>query len=108
MRRTALAALAAALCLGLTACNGGGGAKPAVTVTVTVTPTLSAAEQRQACVEAWADVIGARPDDFDSETDSDPKPAECEAVPEDDYLDAYMDGLMLSNKRGRAAFGSGG
>lgn len=108
MRRTTLAAITAAGLLALTGCSSADDAKPAptVTTTVTATPTLSAAEQTQACVEAIADTITARPEDFDPETDSDPKPAECDTVPEDEYLDAYMDGLQLSNERGRAALGS--
>ncbi|MDT9689401.1 hypothetical protein Q5762_13855 [Streptomyces sp. P9(2023)] len=100
MRRTTLTALGAGLLLALTGCGTSDQPAPTVTVTVTVTPTLSAAEQRQACVEAWADTIAARPDDFDPEADTDPDPDACNAIPEADYLDVYMDGLMLSNKRG--------
>lgn len=108
MRRTTLAAALAAGLLTLTGCSSSSDApSPAPTVTTTVTqpPALSKAEQTQACIEAVADVITARPADFDPETDSDPKPAECDSVPDDEYLDAYMDGLQLSNERGRAALG---
>lgn len=98
--RTAIASLAVALLLGLTAC--GTTAKPdqpAATATTT-TSTLSADEQRQACVDAIAATISARPSDFNPDTDSDPKPDACATIPEDDYLDAYMDGLQQSNKAG--------
>lgn len=101
------AGLLAAACLTLTGCSSGDARKPSPTVTATVTetPTLSAGEQRQACVEAWADTIGARPSDFNAETDSDPKPTACEAIPEDESLDVYMDGLELSNQRALEALG---
>jgi hypothetical protein len=109
MRTRTTAATIALLLAALTGCSSGSSsdkpAAPAPTVTVTATPTLSAAEQRQACVEAWADSISARPGDFDPETDSDTKPPECETIPDADYLDVYMDGLMLSNKRNREALG---
>ncbi|MGW9437949.1 hypothetical protein [Streptomyces sp. NPDC055607] len=95
------AALAAVLLLGLTACGTATEEpeQPAVT-TVTGTPTLSADEQRKACVDAIAATIRARPNDFNPDTDSDPKPDACATIPESDYLDAYMDGLKQSNQAG--------
>ena len=108
MRRTttSAAAIAAGLLLALTACSSSD-PKPTPTVTATVTesPKLSKAEQTKACVDAVADVISARPDDFNTDTDSDPKPAECNDLSDSEYLDAYMDGLMESNKRARKALG---
>jgi ABC-type glycerol-3-phosphate transport system substrate-binding protein len=109
MRTHTITVVLAAALLTLTACSAtsesDGKPSPTVTATVTATPTLSAAEQRQACVEAWADTIAARPDGFNPDTDSDTKPAECESIAEGDSLDVYMDGLMLSNQRAREALG---
>lgn len=103
MRRLVTAALAAALLLGLAACGTTATPdQPAATAT-TATPTLSADEQRKACVDAIAATISARPSDFNPDTDSDPKPDACATIPEDDYLDAYMDGLQQSNKAGQDA-----
>ncbi|MFE3387344.1 hypothetical protein [Streptomyces anulatus] len=65
-------------------------------------PTLSKAEITEQCVDAVAVMLSERPADFDPETDSDPKPAECNAVPEDEYLDAYMDGISQANREGIA------
>jgi Flp pilus assembly protein TadD len=108
MRRLANSALPAALLLALTACGTAdnppaapsdkGGAEAS-----TAPPTLSAAQQRKACVDAWAATIGARPTDFNSETDTDPTPDACAGLPESDSLDAYMDGLQQSNKAGQDA-----
>lgn len=95
----------ASLLLALTACGAASNppARPsdkqgAEASTATTTPAGTTAD-RQACIEAIADVIDQRPDDFDPENDSDPKPDECAAITEDDYLDAYMDGLQLRNDR---------
>jgi len=100
MRNQPIAAML--LLAALTACSGGGDTEPVKTATVTATktPTLSAEEARAACVDAWADSIGARPDDFDPETDSDPEPAECAGLPEGEWMDRYMEGLSISNQRG--------
>lgn len=100
MRLTPITATASLL-LALTACGSEEppANKPApTTATATTTPAATAAD-RQACVEAIADVIDQRPADFDPENDTDPKPEECAAIAEDDYLDAYMDGLQLRNQR---------
>ncbi|MFH8717252.1 hypothetical protein [Streptomyces zaomyceticus] len=106
MRRLTSPALAAAFLLALTACGTAdnppatpsdkGGAEAS-----TASPTLFTVEQRQACVDAWAATIGARPTDFNPETDSDPAPDACNGIPESDWLDAYMDGLQQSNKAGQ-------
>ena len=71
--------------------------KPTPTVTVTKTPKLSAAEQRQACVDAWADAIdkGAGADDV---------PAACKGLSDSARLDAYMKGLSERNRRAQASF----
>ncbi|WP_406056251.1 hypothetical protein OG462_09140 [Streptomyces sp. NBC_01077] len=102
MRRLTTAVLAAtALLLALTGCSSPkSDSNPSPTLTTT-TPTLSVAEQREACVDAWAATIGARPTDFNPETDTDPTPDACAGLPESDSLDAYMDGLQQSNKAGR-------
>ncbi|QIP87646.1 hypothetical protein GLX30_30510 [Streptomyces sp. Tu 2975] len=88
------------LAAALVGCSGGGGdgKPPQPTVTVTKSPSLSAEEARAACVDAWAATIGARPDDFNAETDSDPEPDACKGLPEDEWTDRYMEGLMKSNQ----------
>lgn len=87
------------LAAALTACTSSDPApapdKPAAT---TAAPTIDKAQLVQQCVDAIAEVISARPADFDPETDSDPQPTECDAVPEDEYLDAYYDGLAQANE----------
>lgn len=107
--RTRITAAAILLALsGLTACSSTDGddkPSPTVTATVTESPKLSKAEQTQLCVAAVADVISARPDDFDPEADEDPKPEECNSLSDSEYLDAYMDGLAESNERAREALG---
>lgn len=98
--RTRTAATALLLIAALAGCSSGAGDdKPApATKTVTATPKLSAEEARAECVEAWAATIGARPDDFNAETDSDPEPDACKGLPEDDWTDRYMEGLAQSNR----------
>ena len=94
------------LTLTLTACGSNeepATDKPTATATTSAaatTPAATAAD-KQACVEAIANAITNRPNDFDPENDSDPKPTECAAIAENDYLDTYMEGLRLSNQRGR-------
>ncbi|MEU3426607.1 hypothetical protein [Streptomyces gardneri] len=106
MRRLTTAALTAGLLLALTACGTADNppatpaSKPGAEA-ATSSPTLSATEQRKACVDAWAATIGARPTDFNPETDSDPTPDACATIPESDSLDAYMDGLQQRNKAGQ-------
>ncbi|MFE2046649.1 hypothetical protein ACFXAZ_38210, partial [Streptomyces sp. NPDC059477] len=58
-------------------------------------------EDRQACVDAWAETISNRPAGFDPDTDSDAEPDACAGIPGDDWLDAYTDGLQQSNETGR-------
>lgn len=97
MRRTTLTLLAAA-CLALAGCSSSGpNDKPTPTVTVTKTPTLSAAEQRKACVDAWAKAI-------DDGASADDTPAACKSLSDSGQLDAYMEGLQERNKRARASF----
>lgn len=71
--------------------------------TVTATQTVDAAAARQACVNAWADTISNRPENFDPDTDDDAEPEVCKGLPDDDWTDRYMDGLKESNQRGRDA-----
>ncbi|MFI0825711.1 hypothetical protein ACH4Q7_14785 [Streptomyces roseolus] len=102
---TSLAGTAALLlALTLTACSSTPPASPppATTTAAATTPAATAAD-RQACVEAIADVIDQRPADFDPETDSDPEPPECAGIPEAESLDVYMEGLKLRNERARNA-----
>jgi hypothetical protein len=102
-RTTASAAVAAGILLAtLTACGGSSTEDKPTTpaTTAAATPTLDAAEVTQQCVDAVAETIGNRAADFDPENDSDPKPPECDALGEDEYLDAYMDGLSQSNQQG--------
>lgn len=65
------------------------------------TPTVDPAEARSACVDAIAKAIAEDNDPEDSGT----RPAECRDVPDGDWLDVYMDGLQLHNKRNRDALG---
>lgn len=78
--------------------------KPAKTPTsqpARPTPTLDPAEARTACVDAIADAIQADNDPEDTGT----RPDECKAVSDSDWLDVYMEGLRLHNKRNRDALG---
>jgi hypothetical protein len=108
--RTTTAAITAALLLAtLTACGSsddtGKTDKPSATATATATATqtIDAAAARQACVNAWADTISNRPENFDPDTDNDAEPEACKGLPEDDWTDRYMEGLQESNQRGRDA-----
>lgn len=98
MRRIATAVLLAAG-LALAGCSSSGSHddKPTPTITVTKTPTLSAAQRRQACVDAWADAI-------DAGASSDDIPAACEKLPNGDQVEMYVDGVQERNKRARASF----
>ncbi|MEU9861316.1 hypothetical protein AB0D99_10590 [Streptomyces sp. NPDC047971] len=105
MRRLTAAAIAAtAALLALTGCSSQTSDNSPPTAPTTTAPALSAAEQREACVDAWAATIGARPADFNPETDTDPTPDACTSLSESDSLDAYMDGLQQTNKAGQDAF----
>ncbi|MFD4275073.1 hypothetical protein R2B67_17985 [Streptomyces cyaneofuscatus] len=98
--RTPTATTAILLAAALTACSSADPApeKPAASSSA---PALSKAEVTKQCVDAFAAMLSERPADFDPETGSDPKPTECDAVPEDEYLDMYMDGLSQHNKQGQ-------
>ncbi|MFB7162313.1 hypothetical protein [Streptomyces sp. NPDC056242] len=101
MRRTVTALLAITASLALASCSNSDGTPPAkatATVTATKAPELTAAEKRKACVDAWADVIDSRPDNFDPEVDEDEEPTECKGLPADDAMDRYWDGLTQRNK----------
>jgi hypothetical protein len=103
MRRTTTAALLTAAVLALAGCAGSGGdSKPEATATVTApkTPELSAAEQRAACVDAWAVLLQG-----DADLGIEDAPAECGSVPDGDQLDVYMDGLAQRNQANRDAVG---
>ncbi|WP_055696503.1 hypothetical protein [Streptomyces silaceus] len=99
MRRTAITALLTAAALALAGCSSSDDSEPPkATKTVTKTPKLSAAEQREACVDAWADVLLA---DEDAELEAEPE--ECDGLPDDDQLDRYMEGMQKRNEINRAA-----
>ncbi|MFD9864473.1 hypothetical protein [Streptomyces alboflavus] len=101
MRRTATALLAAAT-LTLAGCSSSDDSEPSkATATVTKTPRFSAAEQREACVDAWAEVIL---DNADAELDQ--EPTECTDLPRDDRMDRYMQGLQKRNAINRSALGT--
>ncbi|WP_327666656.1 hypothetical protein OHN37_07450 [Streptomyces sp. NBC_00485] len=96
MRRTTTIALLAAAVLALAGCStssGGDKPAPAATVTVTKAPELSAAEQRESCVSAWAKVLH---DDADADQNLD-EPAECDGVAGDHY-GMYAEGMMQRNR----------
>lgn len=94
-RRFAAVAVLAAAVLALAGCSSGSDDKPqkTVTATVTKTPKLSAAEQRKACVTAWAKVLHANAD-ADQNLD---EPAACADVSGDHY-GMYFDGMMQRNR----------
>lgn len=96
-RTTTITATLAAAALTLAGCSSSDEGKPAkatATVTATKTPELSAEEQLKACVDAWAEVL-------DQDADSEATPAPCQGVPDEDQLDAYMDGLAQRNQANR-------
>jgi hypothetical protein len=98
MRHTTTVLLATLLLAGgAVGCGSSGGDKPAPTVTVTKTPALSAAEQRAACVDAWADAI-------DAGASADDTPKACKGLADSAQLDAYMAGLHERNQRAQASF----
>ncbi|MFE7856031.1 hypothetical protein [Streptomyces sp. NPDC057403] len=90
MRRTTIALLAATS-LGVAGCSSSGDSKPQPTVTVTKTPKLSAAEQQQTCVDAWAKA-------YHASTDPTETPAACDGLAEEAQTKAQFDGLMKRNK----------
>ena len=97
MRRTTTALLTVLLAVagaGVVGCSDsdGGDPKPSATVTKTATPSLSTAEARAACVDAWAQALLK-----DSDLGVDEEPAECAGLPEGDRLDRYMEGLQKRN-----------
>jgi hypothetical protein len=100
MRRTTTALIAALLAVGgVAGCSGSSGAdqpKATATVTKTSTPSLSTAEARAACVDAWADALLE-----DADLGVDAEPAECAGLPGDDRLDRYMEGLQKRNEINR-------
>ncbi|WP_121709317.1 hypothetical protein [Streptomyces sp. E5N91] len=94
--RTATAAALAVLALTLTACSSEDQpSKPAVTVTTTATATVDRAAARQACVDAWLDLLTA-----DASTGAEDEPAVCDQVP-GQSVEMYMDALQQRNKANR-------
>ncbi|MFJ8769589.1 hypothetical protein [Streptomyces clavifer] len=86
MRTTATAAVATVTFLAtLTACGGSTTEdKPAPAASSTV--SIAEAEAIRLCAEAIAEALVDRPED-------DTMRPECEAIPEEHYGDAYMDGV---------------
>ncbi|MGV9881449.1 hypothetical protein [Streptomyces sp. NPDC003006] len=92
MHRTPVALLAASA-LALASCSSAADSEPPkATATVIKTPSLSATEQREACVDAWSNALQK-----DADTDLDQEPAECDGLREDDQMDRYMEGLQKRN-----------
>lgn len=79
MRRTLTATAAALLLVGAAACSSSpaGDPKPAATVTATATPSLSAAQARQACLDAWRTWLDNEPADYNAEADPAPTLPAC-------------------------------
>lgn len=89
MRHTT--ALLAVFCLALAGCSSDGG-EPEKTVTVTASPSLSEAEARAACVDAWLTVLKDTPDVAD-------KPAVCDGLPGQAAM--YAEALQARNQANR-------
>lgn len=93
MRRTATATLGL-IALTLAGCTSS--EEPTKTVTVTQTPTLSAAEARQACVDAWLTTMTADGYDPDAEPET---PAACDG--QSGQADMYAEALRKRNAANR-------
>ncbi|WP_112466679.1 hypothetical protein [Streptomyces triticisoli] len=94
-RTTAMAV--AVLALVLSACSSKPDQPDATpTATATATPTIDQAAARQACVDAWADVLQADPD-----AGLEDEPVPCDGLPKGDRIDRYMEGLQQRNKANR-------
>lgn len=94
--RLTAATLGTALLLAGTGCSSDSEPKPTPTktVTVTATPTLSKAELTQQCTDA----VALLPAGDDGSVPFEPVPTECAALAENEYLDAYMDGINQGNR----------
>ncbi|MFJ7297638.1 hypothetical protein [Streptomyces collinus] len=94
MRRTTVLLAVLLTVGGVAGCSDSSGEdpKPTATVTKTATPSLSTAEARAACVNAWANALL---EDADLGVEDEPKA--CEGLPGDDRLDRYMEGLQKRN-----------
>ncbi|MFG2515978.1 hypothetical protein [Streptomyces sp. NPDC048584] len=103
--RTTLAAVLLALAALTAGCSSDSSSDTPAATTSAPPPSLTVdpAEARQACVDAWAETISNRPDDFNAEADTDTEPAECDGLPQDEWTDRYMDGLQQANQAGRDA-----
>ncbi|MGW1463853.1 hypothetical protein ACWCPT_05795 [Streptomyces sp. NPDC002308] len=89
-------AAAALLTATLVGCSSTTTPDAPATQPATSAPALSHAEQIEQCTAAVADI----PAGPDGSVPSDPVPAECTALSDSEYLDAYYDGLAQSNKDG--------
>jgi hypothetical protein len=98
MRHTVTAVVCLLLAGTLAGCSSSSDdPKPTATKTVTATPSLSAAEQKQACVDAWHSLMTADGYDPDAEP---PTPAQCGGLP--GQADMYMEALRARNAENRA------
>jgi hypothetical protein len=95
MRRTTTALLAAA-CLALGGCSSGGEPTKTVTATVTASPSLSKAEAKAACVDAWLALMTA--DGYDPEAEPE-TPGECEGL--SGQAGMYAEALQARNQANR-------
>lgn len=92
----AAAAVAALLLVGCSSSDNGKdkpGKTPATTAATTKTPALSKAEVTRRCVNAIAD----RAANANGEVPSQPIPESCRPLSDDEYLDAYMEGIHQAN-----------
>lgn len=76
---------------------------PAPSLSASASPTLSADEQKAACVEAIVDQATKDAGQLQSE----PRPAACVGLDDTTYLEAYYDALKKVNEKGRAALSGG-
>lgn len=101
MRRTLTAAATAILLAGAAACSSSPAddPKPAVTVTATATPSLSAADARQACLDAWRTWLDNEPADYNAETDPAPTLPACAG--RTDSVDLEFEAVQEHNAENR-------
>ncbi|MET9131969.1 hypothetical protein ACFU3O_23880 [Streptomyces antibioticus] len=96
LRRSAVL-LTTAACFAVTGCSSSDSAGDA---DGSSSPTLSAAEARQACVDAWAIAIGSQPTGWAPEmTDQDAVPAECLGLSVQEYTELFSEGLEQSKQK---------
>lgn len=95
MRHTTTVLLAV-VCLAVAGCSSGGEPAKTVTATVTASPSLSEAEAKQACVDAWLTVLTADGYDPDAEPVT---PGECGGL--SGQATMYAEALAARNQANR-------